>query len=533
MKKQILILFVAITFNVINTFAQNVEYWIEPTTKKPKGLTQPIILGVYNKNIYAMQAKYSNMYTDNIKLDVYSEDLVLQSMTDLLSKDPSPATIEYLGGKFKEEFDNVFMIENKIYMFTTVFNKESNKYKAYARIFNENGELIKNMTELDEKQKEKGFWNMGVSKFIYRLSEDRTKILVIHYPSIKDKYSNERIYFKIYNQELELQKSGDIELPYKDKAMTIQKIMITNDGNIDILASVVVDFKSKVKGESRYFYNISVVNPDDPSNINTFEVKLAKEYISDISISLDSVNNIICCGFYGHETSGFFTSSAIIGTFFIKIDGKTNEYVVQSKKPFDSDFLSEFKRDRKVSKGAQGLSSFTMRDLVHRDDGGIVMVAEQYYVITYQTYNSSTGTWSTHYEYHYEDIIVINIRPDGNIDWYTRIPKHQVSSGGTQFFSYAMAVVKDKMYFIYLDNPKNMGFKSSKNMKVFNNPKSGVAVMATVSNDGSVKKEQLFTSKEVKSYLIPSSHMPINDNELIINSQFKNNWKLLRLAFKD
>ena len=512
----------------VNTFSQNIEYWSEPITKKPKGLTEPIILGQYNKNIYAMQAKYSNAFTDNIKLDVYSADLVLQSMTDLLTKVPTVSTLEVFGEKRKEEFDNVFMIDNRIYMFTTVFNKDENKHKAYARIFNENGELIKNLTELDEKQKEKGFWNYGVAKFIYRLSEDKSKILVIHYPSIKDKYSNERLYFKIYNRELELLKSGDIELPYKDKAMSIEKILITNDGIIDILASVVIDSKSIIKGESRYFYNISVVNPDDPSNMNTFEIKLEKEYISDITISLDSMNNILCCGFYGHATK----STGINGTFFIKIDGKTYEYVVQNKKPFDEDFLMEFKIERKVTKG-EGLASFTIRDLVHREDGGIIMIAEQYFVITYETYNSQTGSWSTHYVYHYEDIIIINIRPDGEIDWYTRIPKQQISGGGTQFFSYALAVVRDKMYFIYLDNPKNMAFKSSKNMKSFDNPKSAVVVLATVSNDGSVKKEQLFTSKEVKAYLMPESHKAINDNELIINSQIRGNWKLFKFAFKE
>lgn len=532
MKKQVTFIFIAILLNVINSFSQGVEYWMEPNSKKLRGLSQPIILGEYNKNIYAMQAKYSNAFTDNIKLDVYSEDVVLQTQTDLLTKNPTASTLEVFGKKIKEEFDNVFMIENKIYMFTTVFNKDENKFKAYGRIFNENGELTKNLTEIDEKPKEKGFfWALGQTKFIYRVSEDNSKIMVVHFPSVRDKTANEKIYFKIYNQDLELQKSGEIELPYKDKSMYIDKILITNDGMIDILAKIVVEFKAKEKGEARYFYNISTVNPDDPTNINTFEVKLEKEYIYDISIALDSMNNILCCGFYGHVTSGIFSSSAINGTFFIKIDGKTNEYVVQTKKPFDSDFLSEMKRDRKVKKGA-GLSSFILRDLVKRDDGGIVMVAEQYYVITYTTYNSN-GSSSTHYEYHYEDIIVINIGADGEIDWYTRIPKHQVSGGGTQYFSYGLAVVKDKMYFMYLDNPKNLEYKSSKNMKVFNSPKKGVLVLATVGSDGKVSKEQLFATKEVKAYIMPATLTTLNDNQVVVNSVLKGNWKLFKFAFKE
>ena len=211
MKRQLLFIFIAILMNAVNTFSQNVEYWMEPTTKKQKGLTQPIILGKYNNKIYAMQAKYSTMFTDNIQLDIYSEDLVPQSVTNLLTKDPTAASLEVLGKKVKEDFDNVFMLDNKIYMFTTIFNKDENKFKAYARIYNENGEMIKNLTEIDDKLKEKGFfWNFGVSKFIYRVSKDNSKILVIHYPSIRDKYSNERIYFKIYNNDLELLKSGDI-----------------------------------------------------------------------------------------------------------------------------------------------------------------------------------------------------------------------------------------------------------------------------------------------------------------------------------
>ena len=93
---------------------------------------------------------------------------------------------------------------------------------------------------------------------------------------------------------------------------------------------------------------------------------------------------------------------------------------------------------------------------------------------------------------------------------------------------------------MYLDNPKNMEFNESRNLKVFSNPKAGVVVLATVSKDGSFKKEQLFTTKEIKAYLMPSSYQSINNNdieintnEIIVNSEFKRNWKMFKFLFKE
>jgi hypothetical protein len=93
-----------------------------------------------------------------------------------------------------------------------------------------------------------------------------------------------------------------------------------------------------------------------------------------------------------------------------------------------------------------------------RSDGGAILVAEQYYVQTvmpnngysmspygynsmyYNRYYYNSPFYSGYnnrrpdYYYNYNDIIVVNIRPTGEIEWSARIPKLQESKNDQGLF---------------------------------------------------------------------------------------------------
>jgi len=70
--------------------------------------------------------------------------------------------------------------------------------------------------------------------------------------------------------------------------------------------------------------------------------------------------------------------------------------------------------------------------------------------------NGGTRTTTVYY-YYYNDIIVININPGGETEWTKKIAKRQPSSNDGGFFSsYSLSIVKDKMYFVFNDSPKNL-----------------------------------------------------------------------------
>lgn len=98
---------------------------------------------------------------------------------------------------------------------------------------------------------------------------------------------------------------------------------------------------------------------------------------------------------------------------------------------------------------------FVFNDLILCSDGGVVIVVEQYFV--YQCiYCMWDGIFQFDEFYNYNDIIVVNIRLDGFMEWFVCIFKWQeiVNDGGYYFF-YVMVVVWDWFYFIFNDNSCN------------------------------------------------------------------------------
>ncbi|MBX9851996.1 MAG: hypothetical protein K2X86_09580 [Cytophagaceae bacterium] len=194
------------------------------------------------------------------------------------------------------------------------------------------------------------------------------------------------------------------------------------------------------------------------------------------------------------------------------------------------------KIEKKAEKGKDiELYQFSLDDLVIRSDGGMVLTGEQYFVRvhTYTTSNPNGGmSTTTVYKYHYNDIIVININPEGNIQWATKIPKTQITSNDGGFFSsYSMAVASDKLYFVFNDNPKNL--VSSVEGKTFNFVpyKESHVVCVQIDNNGKIEKKSLFSSKDVDIITRPKVCEQINDNCLLIFGQRKSTQRFALMTF--
>jgi len=192
---------------------------------------------------------------------------------------------------------------------------------------------------------------------------------------------------------------------------------------------------------------------------------------------------------------------------------------VEEHKAFDIDFIvtevPERQEKRLRRRSEQGktveLYEYDLDRLILRDDGGVVLMAEQYYISTYsRSANFASDPYANNRRevvnnYHYNDIIIININPDGNIDWASKIPKQQTTSGDNGYYSsYQPAVIKNKIYLFYNDNPKNLFKANTKKDKThpFVINRDGVMVMAILNLNGDLKKAKLFRFAESEVIII-------------------------------
>jgi len=136
-----------------------------------------------------------------------------------------------------------------------------------------------------------------------------------------------------------------------------------------------------------------------------------------------------------------------------------------------------------------------VRNIFYKDDGGFVLVAEQYKLVT-----RTDSKGNVHYIYYYCDVACLNFNADGSLKAMTKIPKYQKNAANP---SIKATYLNGKTYVIYEDLTKNMHATSDKktkrsSRKIFSNGSNNSLFLLTVEDSGEVKKDILFNYKDSK-----------------------------------
>ena len=135
------------------------------------------------------------------------------------------------------------------------------------------------------------------------------------------------------------------------------------------------------------------------------------------------------------------------------------------------------------------------------------------------------------YFYNYNDIIVVNIQPDGGIEWATRIPKRQetVNDGG-YYSSYAMSIVRDRLYFIFNDNSRN--FSNEGNSRLYNfNGRNSIVALAELRKDGQLSMYPLFNNRDADIITRPKICKQIGSRRMMVYGEQGRQYRFAELEF--
>ena len=125
----------------------------------------------------------------------------------------------------------------------------------------------------------------------------------------------------------------------------------------------------------------------------------------------------------------------------------------------------------------------------------------------------------TEYYYNYNDIIVVNIQPDGEIEWTARIPKKQISrNDGGYYSSYSVSIVRDKIYFIYNDTEENyiQNERIKQTYEFKGGSKRSLIAVAEISRNGSVDIFPLFKNRDADIITQPKMCKQVGKKNMII-----------------
>ncbi len=490
-------------FILTASFAQEVK-WGEELKRKPNEFIDKFI-AQDAKGFYVLRTESEGANRDVPIIEHYSHRMHLKYSKKLDGIDRR----DVFFNDFFHYNDRLFVI------FTQYIAKEKKHVLFYQEVSKRTGKLLgKGYSLASAKSKARHLQG----QFDYKISPDSSKAVIFYseapsrvfggFTSFLSNSSN-RFTVRVLDENFEKVWVKKMNLPYDEDLYSHQKIDVDDEGNVYILAKIHDKVaRDKKQGKANYKYKIIALRNNGEEKIE-YDLFLKDKFISEITFKLNNkTSNIICSGFYSERNS-----AGIKGAFYFTVDKESKEISRSDLKAFSPEFMSNFMREKRAKKGRE-LYGFHMRDIVLRSDGGAVLIAEQFYVTTIREFDPNTNTYQDRYIYNFDEIIIVNINPDGSIAWNTYIPKYQRSSS-PMFSSFSKAVVRDKIYFIF-------------NERI---AKRAPVMLATVSADGSVDMKDLFRNKDVDVVTRPSVCQQISRNEMIVYGELRRKYKFGKITF--
>jgi len=502
-----------------------------PETKESKKISLGNIVGYDESGTYILKTKRKGLYGVN-------SDLILEHFDQKMAKTQTIALNLNVDG-MKKSYEYTIHSSDKLFLYSSYLDNKAKKNTFYYQQLDKKTlqpeKQLNKIGQIDFRGSAK--YNSGYFSLIR--SKDENRILVFYGLPI-GKGSKEQFGFIMHDKDMNKLWEKKVTLPYTQELFDIERYRIDELGNVYILGLIYKDKrKLRRKGEPNYQYTV-ISFKDEGNTIDDYPIELPGKFITDMQMAVADNGDIICGGFYSNE--GTFS---IKGSYYLSIDASTKEVKSTSFHEFGIDFITQNFRAHKAAKAKKKakkgksveMYQYDLDDIILKDDGGAILIGEQYYVrVSTRTSTDANGntTTTTTYYYHYNDIIVININAQGEIEWTEKIPKRQVTTNdGGYFSSYALAVRNDKLHFIFNDHPANLFYKSGGKLSNFNKSKGSVAVLVTLTEEGRYSKELLFTSREAEVLIRPKACEQTNDNEMILIGQRKKMVRLAKVTFVD
>ncbi|MEL6865524.1 MAG: hypothetical protein AAFP19_13945 [Bacteroidota bacterium] len=497
--------------------------------REPSGTYMSKIIGTLGNNFYTLREETEGGLVKKKRTKIYIESYN-QKLRLLKSRD--------IDLKYKNkhlDFEDVIMLGRKLYVLSSFNNQAKKKNYLFTQEISSKSlqprRDLRMIGEIDSRSK------FQEGTFDYHISRDSSKILIYNGLPYK-KRQPERFALRVYDEQFEEIWSRNITLPYNDERFSVEEYRMDNEGNVYLLGIIYENAsRTERRGRPTYQYIILAYSKDG-EEVEEYRIDFEDKFITDLTFRVGNDRNLVCTGFYSDRGT-----SSVKGTYFFRINTRTKEMFNKNLKTFDFDFITEDLSERRKEKLKNAerkgdtrrqaeLYQYALDDLILRSDGGALLVAEQFFVQERVQRDYFYGTFNYDYYYNYNDIIVVNIRPDGTIEWATRIPKRQVTTNDFGYFSsYAMSIVRDKIYFVYNDNSRNFENRRN-NDRIFNyNGRNSIIALTELRKDGTTNTYPLFNNRDAEIITRPKICKQMGRKRMLIYGERGRKYRFASLQF--
>lgn len=351
-----------------------------------------------------------------------------------------------------------------------------------------------------------GFFGPSRDYFASAVSDDKKKIAVYAPLAKGDDLSLRGV---ILNDDMQIQ--SRFSTSYKaDNSISFGEPLVGTDGAFYMPLFTEV-------GSREYSDGLWLLSIPQGGTRVVKELPLRDHYVTSTFIRFDAAgSNINLVGFYSTKKSGNYE-----GLFTSSYDPATASFSPLKALQFDAGLITASGERTK----RKAFNDYSIRQLITRNDGGFVLVAESYYTTTHSSY-SPYGYYSTYYnplgagntirEYHYDDIMALSYDGAGSRQWQSFIRKSQYSQeDGGRFSSYTM-----------LNTGGSLGF-------LFNDFGSRVSriQLATIEDNGQSNIHALSAETSDDPDWLPRAGKQVSGHELIVPCFRKRNICFAKVVF--
>lgn len=445
--------------------------------------------------------------------------------------------------------EKILCIGKRYFVFFTRYNNEIEELYVREIEFASGKFTGPGVKILSVKQKvtgalgQSGFMSFAVTdKFSFYHNSDSSKTLITYRirPEIKsDKKNFDIIGLSVFDDEMDQLWSHEITMPYTEKKMDIMDYGVDKNNNAYLVTRVFDDNSTNEKNnEGNPNYTIEIFKVDAAGVLKKNPISIPEKFIQTLWIYENPKGFMVCAGFYnkGHKNLG------IDGILLSSLDNngkqlklKLYEIPLGIINQYES-AKSQKKATKKDEDGAAEFSNLKLREVLFNNDGSMILIGEQMFSVTRNTYSSTTGG-SSYTVYYYNDILVTRLDPAGEMTWMKKLPKQQkggVPGGG---LSYKYLRAGKTHSFLFLDNEKNRQLSVNSVPEVHVDGQGGFLTSYNIDDQtGAVTKRHIFDVRDVKGMEVyqfqPNRIVGLRPNEAVVEVYKKKKEDvLLKIAY--
>ncbi len=354
------------------------------------------------------------------------------------------------------------------------------------------------------------------SEFSFQLSRQHDKLLVYSKLNALSNFVQD-LHLMLYGEDFNLEWEMKEKIIYSRNPPRKSIIKVSDDGDVFFISLLDEPNMQHLRRSFTNRYHL-VAATENGQIVNTYTLSLPELYISSVQIEPGDNHLLVCTGFYSHSRFPGLAN----GIFFFELDNRSGNFFNLAYYKFERTVLKEAIAENKKN-DSEELFEFRIKNLIRRNNGDFIMLAENQYDQHYDTY---------------QNIIATCFSPGGILNWTRVIQKRQNIDLDSEFnySSYCVHAPKftDKIYIIFNESDKNEFLSPGVRRKSFYPYEKANLRLISMGPSGEMSSSIIYrkTKKRMKTPM-PLQYYDKLNNEMVIPLLYLKNYNYLNISFKE